>query len=46
MAHGSCFHSFSSLSHCRFLAANGEEICADPKKQWVKKAMKRLQKQN
>ncbi|NXJ24277.1 CCL3 protein, partial [Dicrurus megarhynchus] len=26
-----------------FMTANGDEICADPKKQWVKKAMKRLQ---
>ncbi|NXH84621.1 CCL17 protein, partial [Edolisoma coerulescens] len=27
-----------------FVAASGDEICADPEKQWVKKAMKRLQR--
>lgn len=43
MAHGSCFHSFSSLPYCRIMAANGDEICADPKKDWVNKIIKRLQ---
>ncbi|TRZ25917.1 hypothetical protein HGM15179_001264 [Zosterops borbonicus] len=27
-----------------FVAANGDEICADPKKDWVNKTMKRLKK--
>uniref|UniRef100_A0A8U7M6D0 Uncharacterized protein n=1 Tax=Corvus moneduloides TaxID=1196302 RepID=A0A8U7M6D0_CORMO len=27
-----------------FLTASGDEICADPEKQWVKKAIKRLQR--
>ncbi|NWV40699.1 CCL4 protein, partial [Grantiella picta] len=27
------------------LAASGDEICADPNKPWVKKTMKRLQKE-
>lgn len=44
VADGLCFHSFSSLSRCRFVAANGDEICADPKKDWVNKTMKRLKK--
>ncbi|NXP69128.1 CL3L1 protein, partial [Chloropsis cyanopogon] len=26
------------------VAANGDQICADPKKDWVKKTVKRLQK--
>ncbi|NXI37377.1 CCL4 protein, partial [Galbula dea] len=26
------------------VAASGDEICADPKKPWVKRAMKRLQR--
>ncbi|NXH28091.1 CCL17 protein, partial [Myiagra hebetior] len=29
-----------------FLAASGDEICADPEKQWVKKAIKRLLRKN
>lgn len=44
MAHGSCFDSFSSLSHCRIVAGSGDQICADPKKDWVAKTIKRLQK--
>ncbi|NWT94112.1 CL3L1 protein, partial [Urocynchramus pylzowi] len=28
------------------VAANGDEICADPKKDWVNKIIKRLQKKN
>uniref|UniRef100_A0A8C9MSW1 Chemokine interleukin-8-like domain-containing protein n=1 Tax=Serinus canaria TaxID=9135 RepID=A0A8C9MSW1_SERCA len=28
------------------VAANGDEICADPKKDWVNKIMKRLQNKN
>ncbi|NXY92212.1 CCL13 protein, partial [Alcedo cyanopectus] len=31
-----------SLPAVVIVAANGEEICADPKKNWVKNAMKRL----
>ncbi|NWV89423.1 CCL3 protein, partial [Machaerirhynchus nigripectus] len=29
-----------------FLAASGDQICADPKKKWVKKAIERLQRKN
>ncbi|NXD27993.1 CCL13 protein, partial [Spelaeornis formosus] len=28
------------------VAANGDEICVDPKKDWVDKTIKRLQKKN
>lgn len=43
-ARGSRFHSLSSLSRCRIVAASGDEVCTDPKKPWVKKAMKKLQR--
>ncbi|NWW03020.1 CCL17 protein, partial [Oreocharis arfaki] len=29
-----------------FMAASGHEICADPNKQWVKKAIKKLQRKD
>ncbi|NWW71881.1 CCL17 protein, partial [Climacteris rufus] len=28
------------------VAANGDKICADPRKRWVKRAMKELQREN